>query len=196
MCARCHTGNSRAAHLLVLVCDSIYIEAQLIGDIFLEWVDKYQEYALFIVPTIAFLEACIGIGIFISGAILLTICTTLYTQGIATLPQMLPLAFLGATIADHSGYYVGRWIGPRFHQTRFATRRKAMIDKTEAMLVRYGEMAIIIGRLMTAVRSVVPLLTGISGLTPARYTLYDLIACTIWTAGLGLLVVGINRLLG
>lgn len=108
---------------------------------------------------------------------------------------MLPLAFLGATVADHSGYYVGRWIGPRFHQTRFATRRKAMIAKSEAILVRHGEMAIIIGRLMTAVRSVVPLLTGISGLSRTRYTLYDLIACTLWTAGLGLLVVGIDGLL-
>ena len=145
-------------------------------------------------PTIAFLEACPGIGVFISGAILLSVCTVLYTQDIATLQQMLPLAFLGATIADHSGYYTGRWIGPRFHHTEFVTRRKAIFDKTEAMLVRHGEMAIIIGRLMTAIRSVVPLLTGISGLSPARYTLYDLLACAIWTTGLGLLVIGIDGL--
>jgi len=147
------------------------------------------------VPTIAFLEACPGIGIFISGAILLSVCTVLYTQGIATLPQILPLAFLGATIADHSGYYIGRWIGPGFHHTGFAIKRKAIFDKTEAMLVNHGEIAIIIGRLMTAIRSVVPLLTGISGLSPAKYTLYDLIACAIWTTGLGLLVIGLDGLL-
>ena len=146
-------------------------------------------------PTIAFLEACPGIGIFISGAILLSVCTVLYTQGIATLPQILPLAFLGATIADHSGYYIGRWIGPGFHHTGFAIKRKAIFDKTEAMLVNHGEIAIIIGRLMTAIRSVVPLLTGISGLPPAKYTLYDLIACAIWTTGLGLLVIGLDGLL-
>jgi len=146
------------------------------------------------VPTIAFLEACPGIGVFISGAILLSVCAVLYTQDIATLPQMLPLAFLGATIADHCGYYTGRWIGPRFHQTEFVIKRKAIFDKTEAVLVKYGEMAIIIGRLMTAIRSMVPLLTGISGLSPARYTLYDLIACAIWTTGLGLLVIGLDGL--
>jgi membrane-associated protein len=146
------------------------------------------------VPTIAFLEACPGIGVFISGAILLSVCTVLYTQDIATLQQMLPLAFLGATIADHSGYYLGRWIGPGFHHTEFVIKRKAIFDKTEAMLVRHGEMAIIIGRLITAVRSVVPLLSGISGLSPARYTLYDLIACAIWTSGLGLLVIGLDEL--
>ena len=63
-------------------------------------------------PAIAFLEACPGIGIFISGAILLSVCTVLYTQDIATLQQMLTLAFLGAIIADNSGYYSGRCIGP------------------------------------------------------------------------------------
>jgi len=147
------------------------------------------------VPAIAFLEACPGIGLFISGAVLLSVCTVLYTQGLATLPQMLPLAFLGATIADHSGYYIGRWIGPGFHHTEFAIKRKIIFDKAEAMLVKHGETAIIIGRLMTAIRSVVPLLTGISGLSPARYTLYDLIACTIWTTGLGLLVIGLDGLL-
>ena len=146
-------------------------------------------------PTIAFLEACPGIGVFISGAILLSVCTVLYTQDIATLQQMLPLAFLGATIADHSGYYLGRWIGPGFHHTEFIIKRKAIFDKTEAMLVNHGEIAIIIGRLMTAIRSVVPLLAGISGLCPAKYTLYDLIACAIWTTGLGLLVIGLDGLL-
>ena len=107
---------------------------------------------------------------------------------------MLPLAFLGATIADHSGYYIGRWIGPGFHHTEFVIKHKAIFDKTEAMLVKHGEMAIIIGRLMTAIRSMVPVLTGISGLSPARYTLYDLIACAIWTTGLGLLVIGLDGL--
>ena len=146
-------------------------------------------------PTIAFLEACPGIGVFISGAILLSVCTVIYTQDIATLQQILPLAFLGAAIADHSGYYLGRWIGPRFHHTEFVIKRKAIFDKTEAMLVRHGEKAIIIGRMITAIRSVVPLLSGISGLSPARYTLYDLVACAIWTSGLGLLVIGLDELM-
>ena len=168
----------------------------MIGDIFIRWVEASREYALFIVPAIAFLEACPGIGLFISGAILLSVCTVLYTQEIATLAQMLPLAFLGAAIADHGGYYIGRWLGPKFHHTRFAIKRKAALEKSEAMLVKHGEMAIIIGRLLTAVRSVVPLLTGISGLPPAKYTLYDLVACGIWTTGLGLLVVGLDGLFG
>ena len=165
-----------------------------IDELFLGWLREHQEYALLIVPAIAFLEACLGIGIFISGVVLLTTCTIMYTEQIATLSQMLPLAFLGATVADHSGYYIGRWFGPRFHHTSFALKRKKLFDKTEAMIVRFGPAAIIFGRLMTAIRSMVPLLIGISGLPRWQYTLYDLLACTIWTTGLGLLVVGLDNL--
>lgn len=143
---------------------------------------------------IAFLEACVGVGIFVSGVILLSVCTIMYTEQIATLPQMLPLAFLGATIADHSGFYLGMWIGPQFHHTKFAQKRRKFLDKSEAMIRRFGIFAIIFGRLMTAIRSLVPLLIGVSGMPKWKYTLLDLTACAIWTTGLGLLVVGIDNL--
>ncbi len=167
----------------------------MIGDIFLEWADRYGDYVLLLVPAIAFLEASVGIGLFVSGAILLSVCTMLYTQGIATLYQMLPLAFLGATSADHIGYFLGRRAGPAFHHTRFAQRYASRLDKTEQLLTKHGELSIILGRLIPAVRSVVPLLTGISGLPAARYTRYDLIACSVWAGGLGLLVVSIGGLI-
>ena len=145
-------------------------------------------------PVFAFLEACVGIGLFVSGAILLSICTILYVEQIATLEQMLPLAFCGAALGDHGGYYVGRWLGPRFHHTRFAMKRADLLKKTEQQIIKYGNFAILIGRLVTAVRSIVPLLAGVSGMPRLKYSAYDLLACCIWTAGLGLLVVGLDKL--
>nr|WP_183411622.1 DedA family protein [Litorivivens lipolytica] len=150
---------------------------------------------MFIVPVVAFLEASVGIGLFVSGAILLSLCTMLYSQGIASLYQMLPLAFIGATTADHMGFFLGRRIGPTFHETRFAKRYAERLEKTENLLQKHGEVSIVFGRLIPAVRSIVPIMTGVSGLPVARYVRYDLIACTVWITGLGLLVVGIGGLL-
>ncbi len=165
----------------------------MIGDIFLEWIDKYGDYALFIVPVIAFLEACVGIGLFISGAILLSVCTVLYSQNVASLYQIIPLAFIGAASSDHLGYFLGRWLGPQFHHSRFAKRHASSLAKTEQLILKHGEMSIILGRLIPAVRSVVPLLTGISGLSRLKYSVYDLIACSIWSLGLGGLMVGLGQ---
>ena len=151
---------------------------------------------MIIVPLIAFLEACVGIGLFVSGVILLSVCTFLYVEQIATLPQILSLAFCGAIIGDHSGYYFGRWLGPKFYHTQFAKNRLETLKKTEQHIIKYGNFAILFGRLITAVRSIVPLLTGVSGMPRLKYSLYDLIACGIWTAGLALLIVGINKIWG
>ena len=168
----------------------------MIGDIFLEWIETYGEHAVVIIPAIAFLEASVGIGLFVSGAILLSVCTLLYSQNIVPLHQMLPLAFFGAALADHMGFFLGRWLGPSFHETRFARRHVDRLAQTERLLTKHGEVSIILGRLIPAVRSIVPLMTGISGLPVARYMRYDLIACSIWITGLGALVAGISGMLG
>ena len=149
---------------------------------------------MIIVPLLAFLEATVGVGLFVSGVILLSVSTLLYVEQIATLPQILSLAFCGALLGDHSGYYFGRWLGPRFYQTRFAQNRLEILKKTEQRIIKYGNFAILFGRLMTAIRSIVPLLAGVSGMTRLRYSAYDLLACGIWTAGLGLLIVGIDQI--
>jgi len=148
------------------------------------------------VPLIAFLEAFVGVGLFISGVILLSVCTILYVEQLATLQQMLPLAFCGALVSDHCGYYIGRMAGPKLHHTKFAIKRARMLKKAEKNVVKYGVFAIFIGRFMTPIRSIIPLLTGVSGMNRIKYTLSDIFACAIWSACLGLLVVGINKLWG
>lgn len=143
---------------------------------------------------IAFLEASVGIGLFVSGVILLSVCSILYVEQIATLSQILSLAFCGAVLGDHSGYYCGRWLGPRFYHTRFAQNRLAILKKTEKKIIKYGNFAILFGRLITAIRSIVPLLSGVSGMTRLKYSAYDVLACGIWTAGLGMLIIGIDKI--
>jgi membrane protein DedA with SNARE-associated domain len=147
------------------------------------------------IPLLAFLEACPGIGLFVSGVILLTVSTLLYTEQIATLSQILPLAFAGACLSDHLGFYIGRVFGPRLHQTAFAQKRKSEIAKSEAFILKFGTLSVLGGRLIPAVRSLVPMTIGISGTSRLKFSLVDLVACAIWAAGLGALVVGLESFL-
>ena len=158
------------------------------------WLNLHKDVAIYTVPLFAFLEACVGIGLFVSGVILLSICTLLYTQEIATLSQMIPLAFLGALAGDHSGYFLGRLIGPKFHHTKFAIRHQAKVEKADNLILNYGVYAILIGRLLPAIRSIIPLITGIGGMSKARYFRFDVLACLIWASLLGVLVVGLDHL--
>jgi membrane protein DedA with SNARE-associated domain len=141
---------------------------------------------------LAFMEACPGLGLFISGVLLLATATALYTNDVLSLQQIAMCAFTGAIIADHLGYYLGRFIGPRFHHSDFAQRHAERIAKTERLLRRFGLAAIPVGRLIPAVRSITPMLLGLSGVSRLHFSLIDLLACAFWATALGALASGIT----
>ncbi|MFT4996914.1 MAG: membrane-associated protein [Chitinophagales bacterium] len=180
-------------YALLLILPLYLLRILTINDLIINWLRDNQQYALLVVPIVAFLEATIGIGVFVSGVFLLAICTVMYTEQIASLSQMLPLAFAGAMLSDHCGFYIGRWAGPKFHHTKFGIKHRVRFEKTEKFIVRFSWWAVIFGRLMSTIRSFVPFVIGVSGMKPLRFSLFDLLACGVWTTGLGLLIVGLDK---
>jgi len=149
---------------------------------------------LLLIPVVAFAEACVGIGLLVSGFILVAIASLLYSSEIASLAQMLPLAFAGAMLGDHAGFYAGRWIGPGFHHTKFASKYQKGLSRAEDLIRRHGSAAIFIGRFIPAIRSLIPALLGIGAFNRLRYTVLDGLACLLWTAALGGIVLGTSNL--
>jgi membrane-associated protein len=154
-----------------------------------------RDQAIYAVPAAAFAEACIGIGIFFPSVILVVVCSYLYGEGLATLGELLPLALAGALAGDHAGFYAGRWLGPRLHESSFGRRHAARIARADALVLDWGWGAIMVGRFLPAIRSVIPAMTGISGFGRVRYALFDLLACLLWVTGLALILLGVDELL-
>ena len=160
----------------------------------LEWLERNREYGLLLIPLFAFAEACIGIGLLVSGALLVVVATVLIGAEAATVLQILPLAFAGALAGDHAGYFVGRWLGPSLHQTRPVTRYRESLMRAESMIRRRGGWAIFIGRFIPAIRSLIPAMLGISGFPLLRYVLLDVMACVLWALALGVILSGTSAL--
>ena len=150
--------------------------------------ESHRDYALWLIPCLAFAEACIGIGLFVSGIILFGVAIALYNADILSLWQISALGFVGAVLGDHVGFYVGSHYGPKIHEFSLAQRYKNQLQKTEKLVLRFGASAIFIGRFIPAIRSVLPALLGVSGFTPSRYNFLDTLACALWAALLALLV--------
>ena len=146
-------------------------------------------------PLLAFAESCVGIGLVISGALLLLVSATLYNSGIAGLELLLPLAFFGALLGDHAGYYFGRTLGPRFRQIGLIKKYQTNVAKAEGLIRRYGSAAIFIGRFIPAIRSIIPALVGVSRLQRLRYSFIDALACFCWVLALAAILIGIVELL-
>jgi membrane-associated protein len=134
-------------------------------------------------------------GLVISGALLLLVSATLYNSGIVGLELLLPLAFFGALLGDHAGYYFGRTLGPRFHQIGLIKKYQANVAKAEDLIRRYGSAAIFIGRFIPAIRSVIPALVGVSRLQRLRSSFIDALACLCWVLALAAILIGIVEFL-
>ena len=170
-------------------------EGANIESFILDWLDSNRDYAIALVPLLAFAESCVGIGLVISGALLLLVASTLYNNGIAGLEVLLPLAFFGALIGDHAGYYFGRSLGAKFHQIGLIKKYQANVAKAEGLIRRYGSAAIFIGRFIPAIRSIIPALVGASGIKRLRYSLVDALACLFWVMAFAAILMGINEIL-
>ena len=139
---------------------------------------------IFLVPALAFCEALLGIGLFVSGAFLLAAALITYSAQPEILPLLLLLAFIGAFSADTIGYSVGYFFADRISQTGFMEKYRKARKKFDSLVERSMLLAICAGRLTPFLRSVTPFLAGSIGLRPARFLVFDFIACAIWISGL------------
>lgn len=160
----------------------------------IQWAEQHQQYALLIVPLCAFMETCVGIGLFVSGIFLVIICSILYANGWASIPAMAVVAAIGSSLGDHVGYYFGRSVGGSIHEMKLVQRHQAKWNRGEDLVRRHGAWAIFIGRFIPSIRSLIPAMLGISGFERLRYTLLDFTACTLWACGLAAIVLGAHEL--
>ena len=114
------------------------------------------------------------IGVAIPAAPILVALGALSRQGYLDLPVAMSVAFAAALLGDTVGYWEGRVVGPRIRQTRLGRRigphRWARAERT---VLRAGGAAVIVGRLMAVVRTLVPRLVGVAGLGYRRFLVFN-----------------------
>ena len=157
------------------------------------WLEENTALAIPVLIFFAFAEACVGIGLFTSGILLLGVATLIAVNELATPLEIVIFAWLGAFFGDNVGFYFGRAVGPTLLSSNFFSKYKTAIQKAELLTNRFGWGAIFFGRFIPALRSLVPFLVGINGYSKIRYFFLDALACGLWAMALGAIVFGLNR---
>ena len=160
-----------------------------------DWINENLEHAIILIPVFAFAEACIGIGLFISGIFLVAISTIILDQQAASLSSITALAFIGALLGDHVGYYVGKSMGPQVEQIGLVKKRIESFNKAKSILKKFGPFAIFFGRFIPAIRSIIPALLGITKFEKITFTLLDTLACFLWSIALAAIIFGVDNLI-
>jgi membrane protein DedA with SNARE-associated domain len=144
-------------------------------------------YGYVLLATFLFIEA---VGIPIPGETALVTAAALAGQGQLSVVGV----FTSACIGTISGCMAGYWIGARGGRSivdRFgATLRidAAKMEKAHGFFVKHGRRALIVGRFVPVVRSLLGLFAGISDMPRRDFLIYNAIGGVIWAAtfsGLG-----------
>ena len=87
----------------------------------------------------------------------------------------------GAAFGTWLGYAQGRWLGnTKIVQNWMAHLPEKYHRKSEVLFHKYGLQALFIGRFIAFVRTLLPMMAGLSGLHSRKFHIYNWISATLW----------------
>lgn len=137
--------------------------------------------ALLVIGALAFGESAAFIGLFLPGETALLLGGALAATGRVSLPAMVIVSTIAAIAGDSVGYEIGRWTGPPLRRSRpgrwVGERRWA---RAEQFVARHGPLAVLLGRWVGVLRTLVPALAGMNRMPYRRFLLFNALGGAAW----------------
>jgi len=152
----------------------------------LELVTAYGNWVYGILFAIVFLETGIAVMPFLPGDSLLFATGALCAAGALNAPTAATVLVLAAFLGDSVNYSIGRFVGPRIFVAsdeagplhRLLNRRH--LDQAHAFFERYGGEAVVLGRFVPIVRTLVPFVAGAGQMTYGTFVFYNFTGAVAW----------------
>jgi len=143
-------------------------------------VASHPGWALVVAFLAAIIEALAVVGTIIPGTVIVMgVAGAAAAAGQPMLP-ILGVAVLGAVIGDFLSY----WIGFRY---RFAVRnwwlfasRPQIMAGADRFFARYGSYSVALCRFIPVLRSTVPLVAGVAGMSRRRFLIANVTSALVW----------------
>jgi membrane-associated protein len=135
-----------------------------------------------------FAESGLFIGIFLPGDSLLFAAGLLAAGGFFVLGPLILVVVAAAIVGDSVGYWFGSEVGDHLFQrkdSRFF--KQEYLKRTERFYKKYGGRAVVLARFVPIVRTIAPILAGVSSMTYRTFISYNVIGGIAWGTGMVLL---------
>ena len=150
----------------------------------LDFVRQNQGWAPFIVAALAFGESLAIVSVLIPATVLLVgIGALIGGAGLDFYPIWIG-AVIGAFLGDWVSYEVARHFGPAIQHSWPLNKRPDLMEKTEAMMRRYGAWGVFFGRFSGPLRALVPLFAGIFLMPRFLFQMANLASALVWATAL------------
>lgn len=135
-----------------------------------------------------FAESGLFIGIFLPGDSLLFAAGLLAASGFFILGPLIIVVVAAAIIGDSVGYWFGSEVGSALFKrkdSRFF--KQEYLQRTELFYRKYGGRAIVLARFVPVVRTIAPILAGVSSMKYRVFLSYNMLGGITWGAGMTVL---------
>lgn len=140
----------------------------------LQQLEAYGPWLLF---ALAFLETCFLWGLVVPAGVAISVGTVLALAGTLELPQVVVAAVAGGALGDSAGYWVGRAAGERVLAGRGPWARAVLRHQHDLgrFFGKHPAYSVTAARLVSFVRTVMPLAAGMTRIPYPRYLGYELL---------------------
>ncbi|WP_016857160.1 DedA family protein [Candidatus Williamhamiltonella defendens] len=151
-----------------------------------------QDYATLADPSLAwaiyillflilFLENGVLPAAFLPGDSLLILVGVLIAREAMNFPVTLIVLTIASSSGSWVGYLQGRWLGnTKTIQGWLAHLPVHYHERAHQLFHRHGLSALLIGRFLAFIRTLLPTLAGISGLNNSRFQLFNVLSGLLW----------------
>ena len=140
---------------------------------------------------LVFAESGLLIGIFLPGDSLLFAAGLLAASGFFALGPLMLLVVAAAIVGDSVGYWFGSEVGTHLFErkdSRFF--KQEYLQRTERFYKKYGGRAIVLARFVPIVRTIAPILAGVSSMNYRIFLSYNMFGGLLW--GMGMISLGFS----
>jgi membrane protein DedA with SNARE-associated domain len=135
----------------------------------------------FVLFMILFLENGLLPAAFLPGDSLLVLVGVLCAKGAMAFPQTILLLTIAASLGCWVSYIQGRWLGnTRIVQNWLSHLPAHYHQRAHHLFHKHGLSALLIGRFIAFVRTLLPTIAGLSGLSSARFQFFNWMSGLLW----------------
>lgn len=123
----------------------------------------------------------------IPSEVILPVAGYVASQGDMPLGWAIAAAVIGAVVGAWVLYGLGYWVGRdriRRWMQRIPLMEASDLDKAEGWFERHGGTAVLVGRCVPVVRSLISIPAGVERMPFWKFTLFTLLGSTVWNGGL------------
>jgi membrane-associated protein len=147
-----------------------------------EIINNYRIWTYLILFLIVFAETGFVVTPFLPGDSLLIAAGALVAVGNTGLNIYILalLLIIAAILGNIVNYEIGRVLGPKVFKPENKILKLEYYSKTQLFFEKHGAKAIIIGRFLPILRTVVPFVAGIGRLDRLKYNYYNIVGALVW----------------